>query len=289
MKGMLVALALLSGCFIKPDRVAGGDGGGGSGDGGGSGFHDARPDSEPSMFIPKLAATAHFNKNGDAINSDMMDDETFALKSDKVSAGDLVLLIGSVDNQPQITDPPGFTRLIKAPYGDGETQTYVAYWKIATASEPAYYIGKYPNNHMTGDSSAAGAYVLLTVGLARDTPAIASQHDCVPTCDYETVMAAPSQGVATTVANSIVIYAAGGNWLMSNGLDAYTMATDFTQLAAFGDYGDNRFNWSDVMVGWQPVPIIRSATPATGTITSNQTNFMSTGSYWSLEIAVAPQ
>ncbi|HET9988187.1 MAG TPA: hypothetical protein VFQ65_06700 [Kofleriaceae bacterium] len=283
----LVCFALLAGCLFKPNRV---DPNGG--DGGGSSFEDAPVKLDTGTtpdFTARLAARAYWNLEA-GTGTPMMDHETFALPSTNVVAGELVLLIGSVDNQPVITAPPGFTLLTKTPYGDGETQTYVAYWKIATTNEPAYYIGKYPNNNTTGASSAAGAYVLLTIGMARDSPSIVTQNEiCAPNCTYSLMMPTPSQGVGTTVDNSIVIYAAGGNWLSTDGLDVYDLPAGFTLLTAFGDYGTNRFNWTDIMVGWQLVPTARPAVAVSGMITADQPNHMSMGSPWTVEIAVAPQ
>jgi len=277
MTRLLACVLVLGGCFIKPDRVDPGDG---------SGSQDAGTSPD---FVARLAARAYWNLEANT-GTPLMDHETFALPSTNVVAGELLLIIGSVDNQPVITAPPDFTLLTKTPYGDGETQTYVAYWKIATTNEPAYYIGKYPNNDMTGASSAAGTYVLLTVGMARDTPIIATQNElCTSNCTYSLAMPTPSQGVDTTVDNSIVIYAAGGNWLSTDGLEVYDMPAGFTQLAAFGDYGAAHFDWTDIMVGWQLVPTARAAVPVSGTITCNQVDHMSMGSPWTVEIAVAPQ
>jgi hypothetical protein len=287
MKWFVAATLVLAGCFIKPNKV---DPGGG-GDDDGSGFHDAAPRDTAINpdFTVRLAARAYWNLEA-GMGTPMMDHETFALPSAGVLPGELLIIIGSVDNQPVITAPPGFTLLTKNPYGDGETQTYVAYWKIATTTEPEYYVGKYPNNNMTGASSAAGTYVLLRVGLARDTPAIAFLNEtCAPNCTYTSAMPTPSQGVDTTVDNSIVIYAAGGNWVSTDGLEVYDMPTGFTQLAAFGDYGYARFDWTDIMVGWQLVPTARPAVPVSGTITCDQGGHISMGSPWTVEIAVAPQ
>ena len=178
-----------------------------------------------------------------------------------------------------------FTCVVKA-----ITVTNTAVMAIATANEPAYYIGKYPNNNMTGASSAAGTYVLLTVGMAQDTPLIVTQNDlCTTSCPYSTMMATPSQGIATTVDNSIVIYAAGGNWVSTDGVEVYAMPSGFTQLAAFGDYGANHFDWTDIMVGWELVSTARAAVPVSGTITNDMTGHMSAGAPWTVEIAVAPQ
>ena len=85
----LVVLALaLSGCLIKPDRVSLSDSG--------SGGFDAHviPDAA-ATFVPRVLVNAYYSDQG---NSPMMDATQYGLDLPAIQDGELLLLVGNVDN-----------------------------------------------------------------------------------------------------------------------------------------------------------------------------------------------
>ncbi len=281
-----LALALvLSGCLIKPDRIAAtGDGGGSSaGDGGVPG------DGAVPQFVPRLISRAYWNDDSGAV-SPGMSQSTYSLSTTGVVDGDLVVIIGDIDNSPTVARPTGFSPLVHKLYGiDG--QTFFAFYKRATSSEPGAYTGSYTANATSGGSTL----VLLAIHGASDDLSVFQTDDdpCVtesPPASYcgDPTVTAPSMGVTTVAANSIVVYAAGADWRQQTSTASFMMAPGFTQLAAFSDKGNADYWWTSLMVGWELAPSVGPTGTITGVLT-DVAGLPNRGEFWALAIAVAPQ
>ena len=69
-----------------------------------------------------------------------------------------------------------------------------------------------------------------------------------------------------TVPGSLVIYAAGVDWLGQDSSTTATLPQGYTKLAAFSDKGESTldFQWTSQMVGWQIVQTTDTTGPLTG-------------------------
>ena len=96
----LVCFALLAGCFIKPNKVD--PGGGGDDDGGNHVFNDAHIDTLPPdpQFVPSVIVNAHYSDTqASAMNT--LGHYYLAVPAGSIHEGDLLVIIGNVDNGPQ--------------------------------------------------------------------------------------------------------------------------------------------------------------------------------------------
>jgi hypothetical protein len=264
-----------SGCLLKPDRVTGDGGVGDSGHHDGGGL-DANPD-----FVPRLIARAYWNNDG-GMSSPNMTGTSYSLASSGVVEGDLLLIIGNIDNGPTVSPPDGFQPIMHHFFGE-DGQTYFAFSKVATGNQPAAYSCTYTNY-----TSGGATFVLLAIhGANPDTSNFRIENDpCTSSCGSPQVPA-PSSGVTTTAPGSLVVYAAGADWRGQSSTAGFMMPSGFTQLAAFGDKGNGDYWWSTEMVGWELAP----TTGPTGTISGTLTDISGNnvfGSFWSFVIAIAP-
>jgi hypothetical protein len=287
---LVLCLALaLAGCLIKPDRVATtGDAGSGSGSGDGGVHSDSGGGIDANLsFVPRLISRAYWNDDG-GLSSPGMAKYTYSLTTSGVVEGDLLVIIGNVDNTPTVSRPSGFSPLFAHFYGmDG--QTYFAFYKRAAANEPPELTGGYT----PGSTSGGATLVLLAIhGASEDLSAYRTDNDLctndVPTPCGQMTISATSMGVTTTVANSIVLYAAGVDWRAQTSTAGFTMPTDFLQLAAFSDKGTGDYWWTSQMVGWRLANTVGPTGPISGTI-SDVGSSPHNGQFWSIAIAVAPQ
>lgn len=244
------------------------------------------PDLAPDLTKPTLAArlinNAYYCTNGvNTYASAGMTHDAFQLSTSGVVNGDLVLVIGNVDNGSNSVWPvpifSGFTELAQQYFGS-DGQTYVLSWKIAN-NEPATYTATYGSG---AGSSCATISLIAVSGANPAAPINVFINEYNAASPQDPVIAA-SSGVTTTVANTLLIYAAGSDWLSQTGSSTYVLPTGFTQLTAFGDHGNSQWEWTSQMIGYKPQPAIGATGPISGTMDSTIN-----GMPWSAVIAVAP-
>ena len=209
----------------------------------------------------------------------------FSISADGINAGDLVVLVGSVDNGIENfwNLPDGFTELIDREFGP-DTQTFAISWKIA-ANEPATYTGTYLPGIST---SGAATITLLAIGGADPTTPIEAFVPYDQGKDDHDPIDVGSPGLTTTVDNSLLVYAAGADWHGEGGRNTFTAPDGFTQVAAFGDRNID-WDWTSETVAWKTqatagvVPPIVASTSAVHTGDSTPI----VGSGWSTLMAIA--
>jgi hypothetical protein len=278
----LVYCALLAGCFIKPNRVDPGDGGGGDD---GSGFHDARtldvlpPDPQ---FLPAVIANAHYSDTS-ATGSNSAGHYYLAVPLDSIHEGDLLVIIGNVDNGPQWQRPDASWQQQRNVFFGQDGQTFVVFTKVATASEPDHYQGA-----INAVSSGACTVTLLAIPKAN-AASLAVQHKVAPACGSgggcgENPVHNIADPVTTTVDNTMVIFAAGVDWLDQTAMFSTTPPTDFITLASFGDRDTQDFWWTTQLVAYKIYGAPQTTPTLTGTTASTSIN----GQSWAVTIAIEP-
>ena len=272
--GLVAIAALGPGCLIKPDRVAlDGDGG-----------VDAPGDSGPPSMVPRHIANAYYSDGNAATTG--MSHTGFSIKTDGIVSGDLVLFIANVDNGSSTLWPnpiaDGFHQVAQEFFGN-DGQTYVVAWKIAGASEPATY----SNTYGPGIGSSAAAITLIAIAGANPADPIPVFSSAFTTTDSDPVPA-PSAGLATTAANTTLIYAAGADWRGEAGTNTFDIPSGFTKLTAFGDKGDTTFDWTSQMVAYAVQPQIGDTGAIKGQLHGliGATPVVGTG--WAVVLAVPP-
>lgn len=275
MNRSLVYLALLSGCFIKPNRVDPGDGGGGGDDGNGSGKHDAAVDAPVNpTFKPNVVANVHYSDTS-ATGSNGQGFYYIAVPANSIHQGDLLLIIGNVDNNPVWNLPDSSWHQERSVFFGNDGQTFVVFSKFATSSEPDHYGG----NIMAVQSGAFTA-TLLDIPKAG---AIALQHRTAST--GENPVHNIADPVTITVPNTMVIFAAGADWLASTNSFSTTPPDGYTPLASFGDTDNQDFWWTTQQIAYAYYATAQTTPTLTGTTTSNNI----AGQSWALTIAIEPQ
>lgn len=244
------------------------------------------PDLSPDMTKPTLAArlinNAYYCVNGsNTYASAGMTHDAFQLSTAGVVNGDLLLVIGNVDNGSNSVWPvpifSGFTELVQQYFGS-DGQTYVLSWKIAN-NEPATYTATYGSG---AGSSCATISLIAVSGANPAAPINVFVNEYNAASPQDPVIAA-STGVTTTVANTLLIYAAGSDWLSQTGSSTYVLPTGFTQLTAFGDHGNSQWEWTSQMIGYKA----QAAIGPTGAISGTMDSTIN-GMPWSAVIAIAP-
>lgn len=275
MSRSLLCVALLTGCFIKPNRVDPGDGGNGGGsDGGGSGFRDAGLDAYVPEFAPRVIANINYSDSS-ATGSNGQGYYYFAVPPNSIHEGDLLLIIGNVDNGPQWNLPDASWHQERNVFFGGDGQTFVVFSKIATATEPDHYGGP-----IMAVSSGAFTATLLDIPKAG---AIALQHRTAST--GENPVHNIADPVTITIPNTLVIFAANTNWLSSTSTFSTTPPDGYTPLASFGDKDNQDFWWTTQQVAYAYYATAQTTPTLTGTTTSGNI----VGESWALTIAIQPQ
>lgn len=243
MRGCLLVLAL-SGCVNIPP------------------FHgeqasaDAALDATPSPLAIRMISHAYHDTNN--MGTAGMSATGYAIPTTGIVDGDLVLLIGNVDNGAEnfYNLPAGFTAIANHTYGP-DVQSYVVAWKIA-ANEPPVYAGDYRTN-MT---SSAGLVSLLAVtGYDPQNPINAALKWDYPV--YVDPVDTSNPGISTTVDNTMLVFVAGADWNPSNGTNTVTLPDGFTLLESFGDRNSS-WEWSCQTIATKMQPVAGS----TGGLTS---------------------
>ena len=273
MNRTLVYLALLSGCFIKPNRVDPGDGGGGD-DGNGSGIHDAAVDARPNpMFKPTVVANVHYSDTS-ATGSNGAGFYYIPVPPNSIHEGDLLLIIGNVDNGPQWNLPDASWHQERNVFFGGDGQTFVVFSKTATATEPDHYA-----QNIMAVSSGAFTATLLDIPKAG---AFVVQHRTASTS--ENPVHNTADPVTISAPNTMVIFAAGADWLSSTNTFSTAPPTDYTPLASFGDRDNQDFWWTTQQIAYAYYPTPQTTPTLTGTSTSQNIS----GQSWAVTIAIEP-
>lgn len=280
MSRSLVYFALLTGCFVKPNRVDPGDGGNGS-DGSGSGFHDAAVDAYVPEFTPRVIANAHYSDTSASANNGQgfYDIE---VPAGKIHEGDLLVIIGNVDNGPQWHVPDASWQQQRNVFFGNDGQTFVVFTKVAGAAEPSHYGGAI-------DNVSSGAFTVSLLAIAK-AGSFAIQHRTAPMCGSaggcgENPVMNIADPVTTTVANTLVLFAAGADWLDQTATLTTMAPTDYTMLASFGDRDNQDFWWTTQFIAYKLYGAPQTTPTLTGSTTSSHIN----GQSWALTIAIEPQ
>lgn len=275
MNRTLVYLALLSGCFIKPNRVDPGDGGAGDdSNGSGSGMHDAASDAPANpMFKPTVVANVHYSDTS-ATGSNGQGFYYIPVPPDSIHEGDLLLIIGNVDNGPQWNLPDSSWHQERSVFFGGDGQTFVVFSKTATATEPDHYA-----QSILAVSSGAFTASLLDIPKAG---AFTVQHRTGSA--GENPVHNIADPVTITVPGTMVIFAAGADWLGSTNTFSTTPPADYTPLASFGDKDNQDFWWTTQQIAYAYYPAAQTTPTLTGTSTSQNIS----GESWAVTIAIEP-
>ncbi len=267
---ILAVSAVLPACLLKPDRVAA------TGDAG----TDAGPDAgHGGAPVPRLIQRAWYGTSTPGDFSTGMSSSGYYIPTDGIQNGDLVLFIANVDNGAAGTwklPTSSFRQQDQRTFGsDGET--YFVAWTIAS-NEPAVYMQPYG----PGINSASAAIALVAVsGVDPSNPITA--HDHLEAAGGMTPPVAITPSVTTTVASSLLIYAAGADWLVQGGNNTFDPPSGFTKLASFGDNGDDTWNWTSLAIAYSVQANPGPSGAITGTLQSPYN-----GIAWGVDLAIAP-
>ncbi len=261
-------VCLVGGCFAKP------------------GFGNGQPPTPDVRLISKAFANS-FDHLPHLASSPGMTGTTWEISAAGVEPNDLLLLIGNVDNGSDNVwgglATLGFTQLVQQFYNGGDGQTFVAAWKIATASEPATYSGTF------GDGIASAAATIALVGItdyddALTSPVTDSIAAVEPGFAGTMPSTATSPGVTTRASDSLLIWATGSDWLGSEGgSNTFDAPAGFTSLVTLGDRGNNQFDWSSEQIAYRVQPAAGASGEIHGTLTGTVP-----GTPWDMVLVVPP-
>ena len=162
MKALLLAVLLLGGCLLKPDRIDIRD--------------DARPqdgtgsdaiDAPASKLSVRVLHNAWF---ANPVTSGTMTSSRYSIETSGATDGDLLIFIMNVDNGSDsvIPTPMGFQQVFEHFYGAYDGQTYAVFYKRSDGVEPQLLSGIYGS----GINSAAATITLLAVRGFDPTPSV---------------------------------------------------------------------------------------------------------------------
>lgn len=208
----LVALALvLSGCLIKPNRVAGDAGSDKPVDGTTAGSGDDSGVGGNAHINAHVLSTAFFGVNSGS--SPHVSATTWELATPNLMQDELAIIVGNVDGDVMLTNiPPGFALVAERHFGPPPGQTYFAFAGFADANG-APFSGGY-----TSPTSGYMAMALVAVHGATMTapPVAAIMNDpcttgCAATAALNVKLNAPE--VITIADDSLLLFAGGADWL----------------------------------------------------------------------------
>ncbi len=281
MRAIVGVLALAAGgCFSKPGfNGPGSDGGDGP---------DADDSHAPHLRLISTAYAGSHEGNPVVRSSLGMTATTWEITAGGIADGDLLLFIANVDNGDNSNsiwrglDTLGFSQLVQNFYNGGDGQTFIVDWKIA-AGEPGKYTGTFGN----GVSSAAATIMLLAVtgyDPARMTPIADSIYANEPGMTGTMPSTATSPGVTTTVADTLLVWATGSDWLSAvGGSNTFTAPTGFTSLMTLGDHGNPMFDWTSEQIAYH----VQTQPGFTGQIQGTLTGTVA-GTPWDVVLAIPP-
>lgn len=251
---------------------------------GGADLTTSAPDQGTPSLNARVIANAYWTDYGGNTYSSSggMSKTGFEVPTTGVVNGDLLLFIANIDNGSNSLWPvpiaTGFTELTQHFFGS-DGQTFTVSWKIAN-NEPSKYTGTYGPGIASGSSTItllaiSGAHPTNPIDMFQETyGATSAQNPVIPT----------SPGVTTTKTNTLLVFAAGADWLNQTGSNTFVLPPGFTQLAAFGDHGNSQWDWTSQMIGTKPMP----AAGATGTLSGELDAATINGYPWAVVVAIAP-
>ncbi|HEY4182673.1 MAG TPA: hypothetical protein VGM90_37840 [Kofleriaceae bacterium] len=269
-----LGVALLSiafaGCFSEPGRPSGtGDDDGGLGSDAG---HDGpAPDAFMGPLQVKVLSVSHWNDDGSVGDPASMDKTHWALNLTGAQNGQLLLLLGTVDNGggiqfDQTHYPTGWTNIANIFTAGPDTQTTIFAWKIAH-DEPATQVGPYGDVN----SSGTATYVVLAIDGFDPANPIETQ-DTGGQGDHPGVNPVPiaSPGVSVTTPGTLLISAMAADWDNGDREFTYNLPTGFVKLVEASDKGLEHldYHWSTMVVSQQTVDAGLTG-PVSGTLTAN--------------------
>lgn len=233
--------------------------------------------------VARLVSSAHFTDwYGPAYGTHGMSRAGFAIETAGVRDGELLLLIGCVDNGSSTAWPsplaPGFTQLGQDTWGSDQ-QTCVVAWRIA-AAEPESYAGSYGPGIVSGSSVLA----LVAVSGARSVNPIATYALVAPAQADTDPVDATSSGLVTTGSDTAIVFAASADWTcpVAHGVSS-TLPAGFTSLLHEGDHGDDTCDWTWLQIATAS----QHAAGPTGPLSSTERGTPAcTGSAWTAAIAI---
>lgn len=249
---------------------------------------DASPDAAPSPLAVRWISNAYRIGGNDPVQGSTsgMLKESWTIPTTGIVDGDLVLFIANADNgfENFWKLPPGFTVVVNHTFGS-DGQSYVVGWKIA-AGEPALYAESYQFTGKNGGSTTVS--LVAVTGYDPQAPINAFRAWDYPTNTDPVDISSP--GLTTTADNSLLVFAAGADWVGENGFETVTEPDGFTKVTSFGDMND-RFDWSTEYIASKVQP---AAGPTGAIVASTSAVNISDGTVripgagWDVVVAIAP-
>ncbi|MEP6860092.1 MAG: hypothetical protein ABJE66_05695 [Deltaproteobacteria bacterium] len=276
----LVCFALLAGCFIKPNKVD--PGGGGDDDGGNHVFHDARIDTLPPdpLFVPRVIVNANYSDT-QATSMNTYGHYYLAVPPGSIHEGDLLVIIGNADNNPTWSLPDASWQQQRSVFYGNDGQTFVVFTKVATGVEPDHYGGSLAN-------ISSGAFTVSLLAIPK-TGNFTVQHRTAAACGSgggcgENPVHHIADPVTTVVANTMVIFAGGADWLAQTDTFSTTPPDAFAKIASFGDRDNQDFWWVTQQIAYKIYDIPQTTPQLMASTSAGSTN----GQFWALTIAIEP-
>lgn len=235
--------------------------------------------------VARLISAAYFTDwYGTAYGTPGMGRTGYEIRSVGVRDGELLLLIGCIDNGSTTVWPsplgPGFTQLEQDTWGT-DVQTCVVAFKVAGA-EPSTYAGTYGQGIFSGSSVLA----LVAISGARSVDPI-TDYLATPTPGTNaTPVVASSTGLITSSPDTLVVFAASADWACTaSHVVSATVPPGFSTLLHRGDQGTDACDWT-----WLQIETMtQHVAGPTGQISSTQTSSTGcTGTGWTAALAIAP-
>lgn len=280
----LVALALVvTGCLIKPNRVAG--------DAGGEMPTDSATGSDDSgiggneKINARVVDVAFFGQN--AGSSQGITAAKWQLATTSLMPDELAIVVGNVDGDVMLTNiPPGFALIAERHFGPSPGQTYFAFAGFADTN------GSPLNGGYSATTSGYMAMALVAVhGATMTAPPVAAitNDSCTANCTALALsnvkLNAPE--VITIADNSLLLFAGGADWLTPGHLTMQSPG-EMTRLLEATDQGTATtfaFSKSSLMLAAGLQPVAGTSTDYSGAMSSDVTTG---GLPWTMLVAVAP-
>lgn len=273
---LIVAIAL-PGCFFEPSRPGAASDANRDGNGSSDAPKDGSPDTTP---VAHKIADAYYSPQG---VSNGMTQSGYSVAIPTIPDGDLVLFFANVDNGSNTVWmlPPGFHQLHQIRFGN-DGQTFVAGWKIASG-ETSPYAEAYGSGIVSGNA----VITIIDVTGADATTPIETSAYTLGTDNQQSPAMLGTNGVATTRADTLLVFAGGVDWDQPDPLAnaTFTEPPGFTVLDELSDSGGVTFDWTTLMVSSMEVAVAGPAVAKTATVASSPVR---PGTPWTVEIAIAP-
>ncbi|CAN5830301.1 hypothetical protein BH11MYX2_BH11MYX2_28950 [soil metagenome] len=242
-----LALLVVVGCFNEPGRPSGARDGGG--DDGGS---DAQPhDAYVGPLKATKLSTAYWDERNSGSGSPGMTGGHWELDLSSAQSGQLLLIIGTVDNGSgnyfDPTTPVNWTKLDEV-YTDvpADTQTTIFAWKIAGTNETR--IGADYTN--TSGSGSAAFVVLAIDGFDPENPIETRDIGQADNHMNTNPVMVTSAGVVVSEPATLLINAMAVDWEDGSNTYSHSVPAGYDELANVSDFGRDQtgYHWSTLVV-----------------------------------------